>query len=383
MRSGNGRHRRPRQAPAIVVAAGVTGSALALPLLATGSASAADAATWDRVAECESGGQWSANFGNGMYGGLQFTQESWERNGGLDYAPSPDLASRAQQIAIADKAFTAGGTDWATCAPIAGLTNDGRATGVNPGPAVATKAPTGPVAESNRTAGTPVAPSEAAADKSAGKAAEEATAPTQAAETSESPREASEAPTGPAAPTTPAGTATPVSPTAPATGTTPDGSTTPTAPVSPTAPGTPTAPVTPDTSLTPGSPETPKDDASSAAPGTGKHRGEAAPEEADKADTPAESGRHASSTDKLAENSTAKPVADESKDSGTTDSQGTSGTYTVRPGDNLSEIAQENELPGGWDALYDANRGTVGTDPDLIVPGQSLDLTVGSEEVAE
>ncbi|MEU3689628.1 transglycosylase family protein [Streptomyces narbonensis] len=382
MRSGNGRHRRPRQAPAIVVAAGVTGSALALPLLATGSASAADAATWDRVAECESGGQWSANFGNGMYGGLQFTQESWERNGGLEYAPSPDLASRAQQIAIADKAFTAGGTDWATCAPIAGLTNDGRATGVNPGPATATKAPTGPVAESNRTAGTPVAPSEAAAEESA----EKTTAPTRATETPESPRKASEAPTGPAAPTTPSGTAAPVSPTAPATGATPDGSATPTAPVSPTAPGTPTTPttpVTPDTSLTPGSPETPKDDASSATPGTGKHRGDAAPEEADKADTPVESGRHASSTDKLAENSTVKPVADESKDSGATDTQGTSGAYTVRPGDNLSEIAQENELPGGWNALYDANRGTVGTDPDLIVPGQSLDLTVGSEGAAE
>lgn len=118
MRSGNGRHRRPRQAPAIVVAAGVTGSAMALPLLATGSASAADAATWDRVAECESGGQWSANFGNGMYGGLQFTQDSWERNGGLAYAPSPDLASRGQQIAVAEKALAKGSTEWATCAPI-------------------------------------------------------------------------------------------------------------------------------------------------------------------------------------------------------------------------------------------------------------------------
>ncbi|WP_449344356.1 LysM peptidoglycan-binding domain-containing protein [Streptomyces narbonensis] len=70
----------------------MTGSALALPLLATGTASAADAATWDRVAECESGGKWCANFGNGLYGGLQFSQESWARYGGLDYAPSADLA---------------------------------------------------------------------------------------------------------------------------------------------------------------------------------------------------------------------------------------------------------------------------------------------------
>lgn len=79
----------------------------------------------------------------------------------------------------------------------------------------------------------------------------------------------------------------------------------------------------------------------------------------------------------------ATPVADEVKNSDTTDSQGASGAYTVRPGDNLSEIAQENELPGGWNALYDANRGTVGIDPDLIVPGQSLDLTIGSEAKAE
>ncbi|WP_234106742.1 transglycosylase family protein, partial [Streptomyces venezuelae] len=171
MRSGNGRHRRPRQAPALVVAAGVTGSAMALPLLATGSASAADAATWDRVAECESGGQWSANFGNGMYGGLQFTQDSWERHGGLAYAPSPDLASRAQQIAVAEKALAKGSNDWATCAPIAGLTNDGTAPGVDPGPANLPKAPTGPVPESNWTTGLPGASGTAAdATKQAGEA---------------------------------------------------------------------------------------------------------------------------------------------------------------------------------------------------------------------
>ncbi|MFK4194735.1 transglycosylase family protein [Streptomyces sp. NPDC033754] len=362
----------------------MTGSALALPLLATGSASAADAATWDRVAECESGGQWSANFGNGMYGGLQFTQDSWERNGGLAYAPSPDLASRAQQIAIADKALAAGSTDWATCAPIAGLTNDGTATGVNPGPATTPKAPTGPVAESNRTAEVPATPSETAAAKAAEKttASTGSTGSTGSAEAGTP----SKAPATSATPDTPTSPATPVSPTAPATGATPGGSGTPTGPGASTGsatPGTPTTPTTPDTSLTPVSPGTSTGDASSAKPGTGKHRGEAAPEETDKTDTAADSGRHASSADELAESSVATPTADEVKDSGTTGSQGTSGAYTVRPGDNLSEIAQENELPGGWNALYDANRGIVGLDPDLIVPGQSLDLTVGSEKKAE
>ncbi|MFF0560676.1 transglycosylase family protein [Streptomyces sp. NPDC004266] len=347
MRSGNGRHRRPRQAPALVVAAGVTGSAMALPLLATGSASAADAATWDRVAECESGGQWSANFGNGMYGGLQFTQDSWERNGGLAYAPSPDLASRAQQIAVAEKALAKGSTEWATCAPIAGLTNDGKATGVNPGPAVVPAAPTGPLPESDRTAGTPTAPSATAgtADRSA----------------------ASATPSAPATPTAPVTSATP---TAPAT------SATPAAPTAPGAPGASVTPGTPDSSVTPGA------DAPSATPGTGKHRGEAAPEESDKTGGSPESGRHASSVDKMGEKVDATPATDEAKNSGATDSQDTPGEYTVQPGDSLSGIAQENELSGGWTALYDANRQTVGTDPNLILPGQSLDLTVGSTTAA-
>ncbi|WP_432056143.1 transglycosylase family protein [Streptomyces sp. bgisy022] len=125
MLSGNGRHRRPRQAPAFVVAAGVTGSAIALPLLAAGSASAADGKTWDRIAECETGGSWSENSGNGYYGGLQMSQEKWEKYGGLEYAASADLASRRQQIEIADKALAAEGVgDWATCGLVAGLQPD-------------------------------------------------------------------------------------------------------------------------------------------------------------------------------------------------------------------------------------------------------------------
>ena len=99
MRSGNGRHRRPRQAPAIVVAAGVTGSAIAIPLLGAAGAHAADASIWDRVAECESGGMWSADLGNGFYGGLQFSQETWQDFGGTAYAP----ARRPRQPLPADR----------------------------------------------------------------------------------------------------------------------------------------------------------------------------------------------------------------------------------------------------------------------------------------
>ncbi|MGA5237012.1 transglycosylase family protein [Streptomyces cinereoruber] len=367
MRSGNGRHRRPRQAPAIVVAAGVTGSAMALPLLATGSASAADAATWDRVAECESGGQWTANFGNGMYGGLQFTQGDWERHGGLAYAPSADLASRAQQIAVAEKALAGGSDAWGTCAPIAGLTNDGKPTGVDPGPAAAPTPSVAPVPESAWNSGAPGA---------------SATTPsTGAPESSATPSAPSTAPAAPSAPADPTAPATSATPTTPATPSAPTGSANPTDPADPTLPVDPTAPVAPDESVTPGTsvtPGIPGDEGASVAPGTGKHRGEAAPEETDNSDTSAEPGRHASGKGNSPEGVESAPGAGEAKNPDATDSQGSSGEYVVRPGDSLSGIAQANELPGGWAALYDANKRTVGIDPDLILPGQNLDLTPGS-----
>ncbi|HEX5448064.1 MAG TPA: transglycosylase family protein [Candidatus Saccharimonadales bacterium] len=56
---------------------------------------------WDKIAACESGGNWSINTGNGYYGGLQFTQQTWAGAGGLKYAPRADLATPQQQIAIA------------------------------------------------------------------------------------------------------------------------------------------------------------------------------------------------------------------------------------------------------------------------------------------
>lgn len=134
MGSATGRHRRPRQAPAIVVAAGVTGSAIAIPLLGAGGAQAADATTWDRVAECESGGMWSADLGNGYYGGLQFSQDTWSAYGGTSYAPRADLASRSQQIAVAEKVLDDKGPQaWPSCAVISGLALDGTLPGVDPG----------------------------------------------------------------------------------------------------------------------------------------------------------------------------------------------------------------------------------------------------------
>ena len=58
---------------------------------------------YDQIAQCESGGNWSINTGNGYYGGLQFAQGTWEGAGGTAYAPRADLATREQQIAVAER----------------------------------------------------------------------------------------------------------------------------------------------------------------------------------------------------------------------------------------------------------------------------------------
>jgi uncharacterized protein YabE (DUF348 family) len=71
---------------------------------------------WDAVANCESGGNWHINTGNGFYGGLQFDYGTWLSNGGGAYAPRADLASREQQIAIATKVYNArGSSPWPVC----------------------------------------------------------------------------------------------------------------------------------------------------------------------------------------------------------------------------------------------------------------------------
>jgi uncharacterized protein YabE (DUF348 family) len=61
-----------------------------------------DGNIWDAIAGCEAGGNWAINTGNGYYGGVQFDQSTWERNGGLRFAPRADMATREEQIAIAE-----------------------------------------------------------------------------------------------------------------------------------------------------------------------------------------------------------------------------------------------------------------------------------------
>ncbi|GAA4992617.1 resuscitation-promoting factor protein RpfA [Streptomyces hyderabadensis] len=114
--SGKGKHRRPSKATRVIAVAGVTGAAVAAPLMAAGNASAATASEWDAVAQCESGGNWSINTGNGYYGGLQFSASTWAAYGGTQYAATADQASKAQQIEIAEKVLAGQGKGaWPVC----------------------------------------------------------------------------------------------------------------------------------------------------------------------------------------------------------------------------------------------------------------------------
>lgn len=109
---------------------GVAGGAVLGTSFATAS-SASAGSVWDAVAACESGGNWSINTGNGFYGGLQFTQQTWVGYGGRAYAPRADLASRSAQIAVAQKVLAdVGPRAWPVCSRRAGLT---RANGLGGG----------------------------------------------------------------------------------------------------------------------------------------------------------------------------------------------------------------------------------------------------------
>ncbi|WP_405011012.1 transglycosylase family protein [Kitasatospora sp. NBC_01539] len=108
------------------------------------AAAAADAdlptpdAVWDALADCESGGDWQADTGNGYYGGLQIWPPTWAEAGGLQYAVRPDLAARREQITVAEEILRRQGWQaWASCARQIGLlprTGPGRDPDPGPGP---------------------------------------------------------------------------------------------------------------------------------------------------------------------------------------------------------------------------------------------------------
>ncbi|MFI9078492.1 transglycosylase family protein [Streptomyces sioyaensis] len=126
-----GKHSRPSKAVRVATLAGIAGAAVAVPLMGATSASAASVSTWDKVAQCESSGNWSTNTGNGHYGGLQFSSSSWAAAGGTQYAPRADLASKSQQIATAEKLLAIQGPGAWSCAGAGNLTAGGPAANVD------------------------------------------------------------------------------------------------------------------------------------------------------------------------------------------------------------------------------------------------------------
>ncbi|WP_156721701.1 LysM peptidoglycan-binding domain-containing protein [Streptomyces apocyni] len=126
----------------------LAGAALLAPLAwfaGAGQAAAADSGVWDRIAQCESGGNWQINTGNGYYGGLQFAASTWRAYGGTAYAPTADRASKAQQIAVATKVQRAQGWGaWPTCSARAGAS--GSAPGAAKAPRTTSQAPQVPKA---------------------------------------------------------------------------------------------------------------------------------------------------------------------------------------------------------------------------------------------
>ena len=121
----SGRHRKPTASSVSVAKIAFTGAMLGGGSIAiAGQAAAATDGEWDQVAHCESGGNWAINTGNGFYGGVQFTAATWASHGGGEYAPSAQLATRDQQIAVAERVLaTQGRGAWPVCGgPLSGPT---------------------------------------------------------------------------------------------------------------------------------------------------------------------------------------------------------------------------------------------------------------------
>lgn len=112
---------------AIITATVAAAGAIAM---ITPAANAADTATWDALAQCESGGNWNINTGNGFYGGVQFTQQSWN---GVGMSGSPASASKAEQIEAAERLLAVQGWGaWPACSAKLGLSGQASPTYTQP-----------------------------------------------------------------------------------------------------------------------------------------------------------------------------------------------------------------------------------------------------------
>jgi LysM repeat protein len=360
MSGHRGRHRKPSNAGKNLAKTAIAGAVIGVPLATAGQAHAASDEVWDKVAKCESGNNWSINTGNGFQGGLQFTPSTWRGFGGTQFASSAYKATREQQIVVAERVLARQGWNaWPVCSRKAG------ARGSKPTPRVITVGTTTKKSEKSEkpapksrgkhalAPGTPAVPLPAPARPDplvpeAGRlealhgkddVAKALTAmpiaplPAPAAPAPEAP--AGQPQTILAAPASPAEKAPPPPAAAPG-GKEPlltaldgpaDGAPAPAGkaappPAAPAAPGKPAAPA-------PAAPAAPAPAPAASAP---------APAPAEQA--PAATGQR---------------------------------TYQVRPGDTLSGIATEQGVAGGWQAIYQANRGSV-SDANVIRPGQQLTL---------
>ena len=134
-----------------LMATAITGALAVIPMALDGTTAAAhaDSLNWDAVAQCESGGNWAVNTGNGHYGGLQFKPATWSSNGGVG---SPATASRSEQIRVAENVLrTQGLKAWPKCGP-KGLAAQVWSNGAAP---VAPLAPVAVPAKANGCAGLP------------------------------------------------------------------------------------------------------------------------------------------------------------------------------------------------------------------------------------
>ena len=115
-----GRHSAKNRMAAKFTAGTVAFGAAAAIMAPT--ASAAPDSDWDRLAQCEAGGNWHINTGNGFYGGLQFNQQTWQANGGGEFAATADQATREQQIVVAERVLASQGWGaWPACSASLGL----------------------------------------------------------------------------------------------------------------------------------------------------------------------------------------------------------------------------------------------------------------------
>ncbi|MFJ4779969.1 transglycosylase family protein [Streptomyces sp. NPDC088762] len=238
-----GRHRRyqPSSINRASLAVTAGGAGIALPFMGAGTAHAASVDTWNKVAACESTNNWHINTGNGYYGGLQFSQSTWRAFGGTAYAARADLATKDQQIAVAEKVLKGQGPQaWPNCGKRAGLSRSAAAPAVTP-------------------------------------------------------RSQSQS--------------------------------------------------------------------QNQSQGQGQGQGQGAKIPAQQTKTTA-AGQQAAAPRPTGTSVLPNP-------------------YVVAPGDSLSAIATEQHVEGGWQALYETNRATVGADPDLIFPGQRLTLRITAAPPAQ